>query len=94
MIERLRRRIEQLEAGVPRAVVLTLRNEHTFSHPGPDIQFFNEGMEQIRAGKGPILAAVKDSVKAEGCGRMAELLKALLPVEGETYDDTLARAKR
>lgn len=63
---------------VPTEIILTLENGETFSHRGPALKFFNDGLAQIRAGRGQILSAVKDTVKAEGCGHLAELLKALM----------------
>jgi len=91
MSERLRRRIEELEAKVPTEIVLTLKNGQTFSHCGPSIKFFTDGLDQIRAGKGPIRSALKDTVKAEGCGYMHQMLQALIPPDSEKTIESLTR---
>jgi hypothetical protein len=78
MSERIRSRIERLEELVPTEVVLTLQSGKTFSHRGPPIRFFNDGMDQLRAERGPILSALEITVRGEGCGYMHQLLKALM----------------
>ena len=82
----LRRRIEALEASTPVAITLTLKDGSTFHHPGPSMKFYEEGFEQIRNGKGPLLKALRTTVEGTGCGLLWELLVALsvgpLPVGG------------
>jgi hypothetical protein len=78
MSESIRKRIESLESKVPVPITLTLSDSSTFKHRGPSLQFFVEGLAQIRAGRGPILSAVRDSVRSEGCGHLGDMLKALM----------------
>lgn len=82
----LRRRIEALEASTPVEIVLTLKDGSTFHHPGPSMKFYEEGLEQIRKGKGSLLKALRATVTGTGCGLLWELLVALasgpLPVGG------------
>jgi len=73
----LRRRIEALESQVPEEIVLTLKNGSTFRHPGPVMEFYEEGLKQIRKGKGPMLNALRATVSGTGCGMLWELLAAL-----------------
>ena len=73
----LRRRIEALETEVPEAIVLHLDNGREFRHPGPSLEFYFQGLEQIRKGRGPIAEVIDRVVDAEGCGRLWEVLKVL-----------------
>jgi hypothetical protein len=75
----LRRRIETLEATLPKPVVLILDDGSTFRHPGPALKFYCEIVAQIYAGQGPLLDIVRRAVRSEGFGRkMLELCKAIL----------------
>lgn len=79
MSETIRRRIEELEATLPKAVTLVLEDGSTFRHPGPALKFYSEVVAQVYAGQGPLLNIVRRAVRSEGFGRkMLELCKAIL----------------
>jgi hypothetical protein len=88
MSENIRRRIEDLEAAAPEEVVLFLRGGGQFRHPGPALRFYCEGMDQIRAGRGPLLDAIVRTVSATGCAKLWELLQAVAdsPVENSELE--------
>jgi hypothetical protein len=72
----IRRRIEALEHGLPREIVLTLADGSTFHHSGPPLKFASEAVAQAESG-GPIVDACCRTVKAMGCGRLYELIAAI-----------------
>lgn len=72
-------RLEALERQTLPDVVLYDASERVIlRHPGPAVKFFSEAMEQIREERGPLLPAVRGAVKADNCGRLVEVLKALM----------------
>jgi hypothetical protein len=74
----IRSRIEELEAGIPKAIVLTLSDGTEYKHDGPASKFYSDALKQIDEGRGPLRAAVRDTVKAKGCGLLHQLLQAIL----------------
>ncbi len=62
----IRRRDEALDAAVPRKIVLSLNNGSLFAHDGPPLQFFEQALTKIRAGRGPPGSAGLTTVAAEG----------------------------
>lgn len=75
----IRRRIEELEAKMPKPVVLILDDGSMFRHPGPQLKFYSEIVAQIYAGQGPLLDIVRRAIRSEGFGaHMLELCKAIL----------------
>ncbi len=89
MSESLRRRIAALEQGLPREIVLTLADGGTFHHSGPAMRFFDEGMRQVLAGKGAIAEAVAQTVRAQGCGLLWQMLAALMQPKADGREATL-----
>lgn len=77
MSKRIQSRIEELEAGVPKAIVLTLNDGTEYTHGGPALKFYVDAMKEIEQGKGPLRAAIRDTVKAKGCGLLHQLLQAM-----------------
>jgi hypothetical protein len=75
--ERLRRRIEALEAVAPQEVVLTLDDGTEYRHPGPALSFFADGMDAINKGQGLLFEAICRMRSAEGCALLWQVLQAV-----------------
>ena len=74
----IRARIEKLETREPEDIILKLRDGTHFHYPGPALSFFSEGLDDIRENRTtPLLKAIRETVSAEGCGRIWEVLLAL-----------------
>ena len=74
----LRGRIERLEAMQDREIILTLRDGTHFHAPGPVLNFYMEALEDIRQDRStPLLKAVHETVSAEGCGLLWQVLQTL-----------------
>ena len=69
---------------MPREIVLTMDDGTTFHHPGPALELCVEGLDQIRAGHGPIVEVVGRTVHAKGCGLLWQVLAALAPAQDES----------
>jgi hypothetical protein len=71
-------RIERLESMEPADIILKLR-DGTHSHfRGPALRFYMEGMKDIEEGRSTALTtAIMETVSAEGCGLLWQLLQAL-----------------
>lgn len=76
MRENIRKRIEALEAGMPRAIVLTLNDGATLHHPGPPLKFAMEALAQIEK-RGPLVVACTKTVSAIGCGLLYQLVSSI-----------------
>lgn len=74
----LKKRIQRLEANIPEDIVLYLKDGREYRHPGPPLDFFMQGMNDLARGEGALLDALKQTIRAKGCGRLHELLRALL----------------
>jgi hypothetical protein len=74
----IRGRIERLEAMEPEDIILKLRDGTHFHYHGPALSFCVEGMEDIWENRStPLLKAILDTVSAEGCGLIWQMLQAL-----------------
>jgi hypothetical protein len=59
--------------------MLYLCDGSTFHHPGPALAFYTEAMSEINAGHdGPIMTALRQTVRAKGCGKLYQLLWAVM----------------
>lgn len=76
-------RLRALEMKVPADIVLMLRDGTTIEHPGPPLAFFAHASEQIAQRRGALFNAAHRIVSATGCGKLHEVLLAMVegPVE-------------
>jgi hypothetical protein len=70
----LKRRLGAAEAAIPKAIVLKLKDGREFRHPGPVLDFYMEGLEAARKGRGPFFNALRTTVSATGCGNIWQVL--------------------
>ena len=62
----------------PAEIILKLRDGTHFHYRGPASSFYMEGMEDIRERRStPLLTAVLETVSAEGCGLLWQVLQAM-----------------
>ena len=84
----IRGRIERLEATEPEEIVLILRDGTHFHHCGPALEFCMEAMEDFRENRStPLAQAVLDTVAAEGCALLWQLLQ-IMAHGFKAYSDT------
>lgn len=76
----IRARIERLEAVEPADIILKLRDGAHFHLRGPALWFYMEGMKDIEDDpSSPLVKAIMETVSAEGCGQLWQVLQALAP---------------
>jgi hypothetical protein len=74
----MRARIERLEAMEPEDVILTLRDGSHFHCGNSPLRFYVETLEDIRLNRSSAaLTAVLQTVSAEGCGLLWQVLQAI-----------------
>jgi hypothetical protein len=74
----IRARIERLEVMEPADIILKRRDSTHFRYRGPALSFYMDCLEDIREDRStPLLKAVLETVSAEGCGLLWQVLQAM-----------------